>query len=292
MATQPKIELYSFKESLPLEIEIVPLSKLYAHHKSKVIIPHRTNFYHVIWYQKGRATHVVDFKPVDIKANSLLFVAADRVQAFDPSGACEGKEIVFTESFFCASEADRLFLKSAALFDYLLDVPALRLEPPSCAPITSMFEAIEAESQNPVDSRQHAILKNLLHNLLLLAEREIHKQGLPEIKKGADFDYTLLFRDALDQQFRELKLVSGYARQIHVSEKRLTQATAQILGRTPKQLIDDRVLLEAKRLLVHSERAIKDIAFELGFNEPTNFIKYFRKHSKITPTEFREKYLA
>ncbi|MBI3241267.1 MAG: AraC family transcriptional regulator [Chloroflexi bacterium] len=292
MTINPKIKLYSFKESLPLEIEVVPLSKLYAQHRDKATIPHRTHFYHIIWYQTGAATHLVDFKPVEIKASSLLFVCANRVQAFDPLGACDGKEIVFTESFFSATEADRLFLKSTVLFDPLLDVPALRLEPLSCAPITSMFEAIEAESQNPVDGHQHVILKNLLHNLLLMAEREIHKQGLPEIKKGADFDYTLLFRDALDQQFRELKSVGGYARQIHVSEKRLTQATAQILGRTPKQLIDDRVLLEAKRLLVHSERAIKDIAFELGFNEPTNFIKYFRKHSKITPTEFREKYLV
>jgi len=291
MKSEKKIKVYGFKESLPVEIEVVSLSKLYAQHRSIIIAPHRTRFYHIIWFQKREVTHVVDFKPVKIKADSLLFVGADRVQAFDPVGVGDGKAIIFTESFFFASKADLFFLKSTPLFDHLLDGTALRLRSPSCAPIISTFEAIERELQNPIDSRQQAILKNLLHNLLLLAEREIRNQGLPDAKKGPDLDYTLLFRDVLDKQFREVKSVSRYARQIHVSEKRLNQATSQILGRTPKQLIDDRVMLEAKRLLVHSERAIKDIAFDLGFSEPTNFIKYFRKHSKLTPTEFREKYL-
>ena len=284
-----KIKLYGFKESLPLEIEVVPLARLYTRHKSIATVPHRTQFYHIIWFQSGKATHLVDFEPVRVKAGSLLFIAADRVQAFDKAGDYDGREIVFTASFFSATEQDRLFLKNTPLFDYLLNVPVLRLDSTA---LPGVFEAIETELLHPVDPQQQAIVKNLLHNLLLLAERELRKQGLPEIKKGADFEYTQLFRDALDSQFRELRSVSGYARQIHVSEKRLTQATAQILGRTPKQLIDDRVMLEAKRLLVHSERAIKDISFELGFDEPTNFIKYFRKHSKITPTEFREKYLG
>lgn len=291
MKPDKNIKLYGFKESLPMEIEVISLSKLYAQHRSMIIAPHRTGFYHIIWFQKKKATHVVDFKPMNLQADSMLFVGAGRVQAFDPAGVGDGKAIIFTERFFFASKTDLLFLKSTPLFDHLRDGPVLRLAPPSCAPIISTFEAIERELQNPVDSRQQAILKNLLHNLLLLAEREIHHQGLPDAQKGPDLDYTLLFRDLLDQQFREVKSVSRYARQIHVSEKRLNQATSRIFGRTPKQLIDDRVLLEAKRLLVHSERAIKDVALTLGFSEPTNFIKYFRKHVKLTPMEFREKYL-
>jgi len=71
----------------------------------------------------------------------------------------------------------------------------------------------------------------------------------------------------------------------------LNKATSQILDKTPKQLIDERILLEAKRLLVHSNSTIKEIAFILGYEEPTNFIKYFRKHTQNTPSDFREQYL-
>jgi AraC family transcriptional regulator, transcriptional activator of pobA len=99
-----------------------------------------------------------------------------------------------------------------------------------------------------------------------------------------------LFKNLLDDQFRKLKTVSGYAGQMAVSEKRLTQATSTTVGKTPKELIDERVLLEIKRLLVHTSLSIKEIGYELGFEEPTNFIKYFKKHEGKTPIEFRESY--
>ena len=62
------------------------------------------------------------------------------------------------------------------------------------------------------------------------------------------------------------------------------------LDKTPKQIIDERIVLESKRLLVHSSMAIKEVAYELGYDEPTNFVKYFRKHTALTPSEFREQF--
>ena len=112
-----------------------------------------------------------------------------------------------------------------------------------------------------------------------------------EIRKGADFEQTLAFRDLLELHFSGKKKVSYYAGRLHLSEKRLGQATTKITGKKPKEMIDDRVLLEAKRLLVHGNQSIKEIGYQLGFDEPTNFIKYFRKHIKMTPLEFRESYL-
>ena len=89
------------------------------------------------------------------------------------------------------------------------------------------------------------------------------------------------------EQFRTVRSVRRYAAQLSVSEKRLTQATVKTLGKLPK-VIDERVTLEAKRLLVHTRAAIKEIGFELGFGEPTNFIKYSRWQMRLTPSEFRE----
>ena len=97
MRTDTIINTYGFKEGFPLEVEVIPLSKLYTHHKNIATVPHRTRFYHVIWFQKGKATHLVDFIPVMVKANSLLFLGKDRIQSFDKSGnystaVNEGKE--------------------------------------------------------------------------------------------------------------------------------------------------------------------------------------------------------
>jgi AraC-like DNA-binding protein len=127
-----------------------------------------------------------------------------------------------------------------------------------------------------------------LHNFLLCADREKRKQGFREIQQSADLEYVLLFKDLLERNYKKLKSVNMYATDLGVSSRRLSQATFKILGKSPKELIDERILLESKRFLIHSTSTIKEIAYDLGFDELTNFIKYFRKHNRFTPVEFRE----
>lgn len=138
------------------------------------------------------------------------------------------------------------------------------------------------------DEGQADILQNLLHNFLLYGERERRKQDIGAIKKGADLDIVLLFKDVLETNYKQEKQVSYYASKAFVTEKRLNQATQRVLGKTPKEIIDERVLLEAKRILCHTGQSVKEIGYSLGFEEPTNFAKYFKKHTQQTPLAFRE----
>ena len=87
-----------------------------------------------------------------------------------------------------------------------------------------------------------------MHNFLLLAEREKRKLGFRELNKGADLDYTLLFRDLLEINYTQLKSVNDYAKIICISEKRLGQATSKVLGKSPKEIINDRILLLTHRV--------------------------------------------
>jgi AraC-like DNA-binding protein len=91
---------------------------------------------------------------------------------------------------------------------------------------------------------------------------------------------------------KAVKSVSGYASQMNVSEKRLTAATTKTVGKSPKTIIDERVMLEVKRLLIHTNLSIKEIGYDLGFEDPAYFIKYFRKHTGKTPIEFRENHFG
>ncbi|MFT5253801.1 MAG: AraC family transcriptional activator of pobA, partial [Flavobacteriales bacterium] len=104
-----------------------------------------------------------------------------------------------------------------------------------------------------------------------------------------ELDYVLLFKDILEKKYKSQKQVHYYAKEIIVSAKRLNLATSKVLGKSPKGIIDYRVMLEAKRLMAHTNESVKEIAFNLGFEEPTNFIKFFKKHALTTPIEFREK---
>ncbi len=286
------VKKYKFKAGANLQIEVVPLPTLTATLKQHLVTPHRTDFYHVFLLGNCSPTHLVDFEPVRLRSHSLLCIDSDRIHQFDQLRQYEGSVLIFTEDFFCVSVSDTKFLRTTILFNDLTDTADFQPEAGVMARLKAICAEIDDELRQPTDSAQHSLIQNLLHNFLLIADREKRRQGFSELKKGPDLDYTLLFRDLLEQDFVTAKTVGAYAGKLHVSAKRLGQATARVLGKTPKQLIDERVLLAAKRLLVHGSESIKEVGFQIGFDEPTNFIKYFRKHTGKTPVEFRESHLT
>lgn len=279
---------YEFKPGLPVEFEMVSLRDLYNVHKKLMTNPHRTDFYHVLWFQKGITAHLVDFKQIPIEPNTILFLNKDIVHHFDTSGNFDGKAILFTDRFFCKTDTNTKYLRNSILFNDLFSVSKIKVK--EIKAFEELFALIAEESTNDNDSFHSDILRNLLHNLLLKSERILREQGFTEVKKDANLDYVFMFRDLLEKEFRNTKQVSSYTNELLVSAKRLNQATGKVLGKSPKELIDERVMLEAKRLLVYTNESVKEIGFELGFEEPTNFIKYFRKHGGITPVEFREQF--
>jgi AraC family transcriptional regulator, transcriptional activator of pobA len=278
---------YNFKKGLPQEFEIVDLAELYRKFEDTLTTTHRTGFYHIIWFQQGSPTHLVDFNPIKIEPNSLLFLNKDTVQRFDNKTKFSGKAILFTDSFFCRTETDTRFLRNSILFNDLFSISHIQINKQSKL-FAYLLRQMTDELKNSKDNSQADILQNLLHNFLLHSERERRKQNVTEIKKGADLEYVMLFKDLLEAGYKNQKHVNYYAKEIIITEKRLNQATTKVLGKTPKEIIDDRIMLEAKRILAHTMESVKEIGYDLGFDEPTNFIKYFKKHSKFTPTEFRE----
>lgn len=279
---------YDLRSGLSQEFEIVDLGELYNEFQEKLTKIHRTNFYHIIWFQNGSPTHLVDFNPIQIQPNSLLFLNKDVVHRFDKTSSFQGKAILFTDSFFCRNESDIQFLINSALFNGLFSSTQFSLDD-TTAFFAELFKQMETELAKVQDSYQAGILQNLLHNFLLHSEREIRPLTFYDIKKNPGLDYVMAFKNLLEQAYKSQKQVGYYARHGNLTEKRLNLFTTNILGKTPKEVIDERVMLEAKRILVHTAISIKEIGYQLGFKEPTNFIKYFRKHSGLTPTEFREK---
>jgi AraC-like DNA-binding protein len=283
------IKKHEFKEGLPHEFEIADLGQLYFDFPEILTSSFRTGFYHILWFKKGSPDFLVDFKPITITPDTILFIGKDTVQRFGKNSHFESIAILFTDSFFCKTEHDGKFLSSSFLFSDLQSVNQINI----CendSQFTDLLRLMQAESEHIKDISQDAILKNLLHSFLLLSEKEGRKQDFIALKKGADLDYVLSFKELLDKYYSTLKKVSEYAKRISISEKQLNHATSKILDRSPKQMINERVMLEAKRLLAHTHKSVKEIGFSLGFQEPTNFTKYFRRHAELSPIAFREQY--
>ena len=285
------VRKYKFENDSSIELEVVHLQNLTRNKASFLILPHRTNFYHIFLFDQTSAKHIVDFRPIEVESNSLLCLNKDRIHQFDASLNYNGYVLIFTDTFFCTTAHDLKFLNQSILFNDLNDHPYFKPNIDRWHHLRKLFLEIESIL---IDSPFHSkskILKNLLENVLLFCEGEKINSGIPKHKKSDDLDYTQKFKNILDKDFRTERVVQYYAEQLSISEKRLGQATAIILGKTPKVIIDERCILEAKRLLIYENLSIKEIGFSLGFVEPTNFIKYFKRIAKETPAEFRLRYL-
>lgn len=291
MATiKESIESRSFKKQTnhTLDIQVVTSEELLKFGVDVLARPHRTNFYHIFLFDKA-TVHEVDFEKMDIPDCSLLFLDKDKVHCFDKRLCFEGEVIVFMDTLFSVSDFDQQFLQNCTLFSKLYDTQVIELSVDKYQNVKNTARYIRQILSTFQPPPHQLLVKNLLQNLLILAQQCAEAQGFESIKSGAELDCLVLFESLLEQHFKQQHQVNFYAHQMLISEKKLHKVTTQTLGKSPKQLIDERVILEAKRLLSYSQESVKTIAYGLGFDEPTNFIKFFKKHTAQTPNNFRQK---
>lgn len=289
MARRDSIQTYSFKPGLPHELEIEPLKESLLRSRDHMTRPHRADFYHVVWVRSGKPIFLVDFKSIPMGPGTLLFIRKNRVLTYDHGSHYDGTVLRFTDGFFARTGADAEFLRGAWIFSMLNDHPLVSVKK-SEAEFPRLLEMLAIEMAQDLDTHQHAALQNLLHNLLIQAEcmakpsAEKDPPGRPARKAGQRFV------EMLDNDFRKGRKVADYARKLGLTEKRLQAATAEVFGKSPKALIEERVAMEAKRMLLYGEATVKEITFDLEFDEVTNFIKWFRKQVGTTPATFRARY--
>lgn len=282
------IQQFGFKPGLTQEFEITDLCELYKNSHSMLTVPHRSEFYHILWCTENESVHQIDFSPVATKPGSVIFIHKDMVKQFNDKNTGKGKMILFTDTFFSTQQQNIQFLNTTALFNDFFRVAQIDNANEN---ITTILGQIEHEYSHLFDHHKPVILQNLLHNLLMQCEREYRKNYMQIITHGIELNTLISFKTVLEQHYHQNKMVAFYASLLNITEKKLAQHTLKTVGKSPKDIINERVVLEAKRLLAHTHLSIKEIGFRLGFDEPTNFVKYFKKYERTLPRTFRDLHL-
>lgn len=230
-------------------------------------VPQRPQFHTIYVGLRGKGKLVVDFTPVPLGAGLLTFVAAGRVQSFVVDRTVDAWMLLF------APER----VPPSPVLSPTWPVPTLAI--PKAAPFAALCEQLATEHARTTDAHQPAILDGLLRVLLLHAERVL---GIPTPPAVLERFFTILERD-----HARTRSVAHYAKAAGISKRRLGELLGERTGKSTKQIIDERVILECKRLLAHTEISVKELAAALAFDEPTNLVKFFRHHTDLTPLAFR-----
>jgi len=235
--------------------------------------PARPAFHMIYVGLRGNGHINVDFRPVPLGARRVVFVASGRVQQLVLDRSVDAW-MVLVEPALALGRGEHVLSPA-------WEVPSLATSRADHQTLLTMVDQLVAEQARPLDAHQPELLASLFRTLLVTCERLHGGAPEPHAAELSQF-FTMLERDfAIDRS------VAHYARGVGLSPRRLGELLVAKTGKSTKQLIAERVVLELKRALAFTDVTVKQLAVDAGFDEPTNLVKFFRLHTKLTPLEFR-----
>ncbi len=259
-----------------------------ANRHFKVSYPHRHDFFEMLYINKGSGIHVIDSSEYKVNPPCIFFMSPGQAHKLEFSSDIEGYIYIFTADYylFDKNNQNRL-LEFPFFFTIKQDNPPLQLlsQGDSCF-IEQLFQvairAIDKENYNL------NLLRSVLDTLLNYAS-SLYKGKEPGVKVGKGHLLVKRFYQLVEDHYLENWSVHQYAKELAVTPNHLTQTLKQLTGRTSNEIVKSKQILEVKRLLVHTNLTITQIADELNFADQSYFTKFFKKATGTTPHEFRTK---
>lgn len=246
----------------------------------------RNDLYKILWCRSERSSVILDGYQCELKRNQLIFCTPLNIIEM-PSKEEGFISFVFNKEFFCIQTHDDQVSCNGFLFFGSSEPPIITLNGDQLRQYETMLEMFKSDLLIK-DHLQGEMLRSSLKRLLIVSTRMI-KNGLPEptishTQMNIIRDYNIL----VEKHFREYHHVKDYANLLFKSPKTLSNLFPKYSDKSPLMVINDRILLEAKRLLLYSDQSAIEIAEELGYKDASHFSKFFKKHVGMSPTIFRK----
>ena len=273
-----------------LDVEVFHVSDLRQRTSAAEIrAPHRYDFHMLVCVTRGHVTQWVDFLPVDCSPGSLLVLRPGQVHRLGDSDEWEGWMVLFRSEFLPSDAPTSADPLPALGIDRLPE--HMRLAPEEFEATVELIARMRQDAARAaLPKATHALLRYQLSALILRLGILQNQKAGAGASGSQGVQRFVRFRRLVEQNHARWHQVGTYADALGCTEKSLTRAAQQASGQTAKAVIAARITLEAKRLLAHSDRPVYLIAEALGFAEATNFAKFFRRETGVTPVGFRERY--
>lgn len=242
--------------------------------------PGRKDFFEIVWLKNEDPLHGISDPTYRIKGDWVYLIPPYRVHQLNKAGK-NGELISFKRSLL--GEEDKNFLLDLfKIFNVQGEFSCLRLDANSAKELGDIYQIMEKEYLKANNfEMMKAMLKVLL--LKLMSVKELEFTG-HDVHQKRVYEFLML----LENNFYSVTNIDFYAGKLGISSKRLNQILKEKMDKTGTQIIHDRIILEAKRKMIHSQIAIKEIAFDLGFSDRPYFSRFFKKQTGQTPEEFQK----
>lgn len=241
---------------------------------------HRHDFFFLLVVKKGSGHHIIDFQPYKVADRTTFLMRPGQVHELMLKGNGEGFLVEFKSDFLRDKSTRQLLRKASAINHYALEVP-------SFVRIMDLLDGVMQEYATRKEGYLDVIKANLAVSFIeLVRNRKIHEDASLSYEQERLEDLL----DLLETHITSHKQVADYARMMNLSAYQLNAITKATLAKTCSQLIDEQIILEAKRYLLATTNQVNQTAYHLGYDDASYFIRFFKKHTGYSPEAFRLKF--
>ncbi|GAB4049470.1 helix-turn-helix domain-containing protein [Spirosoma litoris] len=252
-------------------------------HQSELLIPHRKDYYLLVFARRGNSRHWVDMAPYITRDNTFYIFSPNQLTVKEEPKPMWATALAFTTEFLALQESASL--ATLPLIRNPHNAHEIRLSTDAVQFIEELLDKLYTEYTRPGDWQQRMITAYL--TVLLTYLSRLYMEQFENDPFAIDKLLLKNFQATIDEHFRELHQVSEYASLLHVSAGYLSEVVKTQSGRSAITHIHERLVLEARRLLFHTQHSLKEIAFELGFSDASYFSRFFKRETNMTPAQYR-----
>jgi AraC family transcriptional activator of pobA len=250
----------------------------------------RNNYYSLIWNREGKGKVKADFTSYDFGPNSLFAFSPYQPFMFTAEESIKGVAIHFHPDFFCIHKHQEEVACNGVLFNNIYQPPHIRIDVTTAATFDMLLDQIKREMQHPALA-QYELLISYLKIFLITASRLKTGQEPQMLAVTAELKAPFILqnlKDAIEKDYKRKHTASDYARTLNISTKALAKITKTYFNKTLTELIAERIVIEAKRELYLTNKAIKEIAYDLGYEDEHYFSRFFKVNATISPQLYRD----
>jgi AraC-like DNA-binding protein len=245
----------------------------------------QTELYTFIWAHSEAIEIIIDSIPFTIEPNSIL--ALTPIQYLQYIKGEDALVYQFNREFYCIKDHDQEVSCVGILFFGNTNIPVIHLDEKEQQKFNTLHEVFIDELETK-DNIQAEMLRMLMARFIIKCTRLLKaKEGIVETPKSSKVDLLREFNYLVEQHFKNEHSVSFYADKLFRSPKTLSNNFAK-LNRSPLQIIHQRIVLEAKRLLTYTDKTAKEIAYEIGFDDASHLSRLFKKYTSQSPSDYKK----
>lgn len=250
----------------------------------------RNNYFSLIWVKEGNGKVKADFTEYDFEAGSLFAFAPYQPYMLTMDKPVKGFAIYFHADFFCIHKHHKEVACNGVLYNNVYQPPFVTVDAASASTFEMLCEQIKTEMQN-ADLAQYELLVSYLKIFLITAARlktQQQPEAAAEVKDQKEPFILQKLKDAIEENFKTKHAPADYAAMLYISPKALAKITKNHFNKTLSSLINDRIIIEAKRELYLTNKTVKEIAWELGYEDEYYFSRFFKVNADVSPQMYRD----